>query len=304
MQAASAGSANPQVVVVQPPIYPLVAELMRGTGTPTLLIRPGQDSHHFQLNPSQAEALAKADVIIVADRAMTVNLNKQIQARADKGATVIALTELDGADPLLYRTRNSFTAGKEAKTGFVDPHIWLDPVRMASVMQGVAVRLGKVNMAFQATYLANAKTLASHLREEVHNGVSTILEAARPAATKDIIPYITYHDAYQYFEQRYHLSPVGYVTQRPEEYIGAAAMQGLMESSQSHRVRCLIAESRSPLAKRFALHTEAKIVSLSPERLYSAKDAPTAAWIRNDYDRLLAKTATVFAGCRSGKLGD
>lgn len=300
-QAASAGTVHAKVVVVHPPLFPLVVDIMRGSGSPELLLKPGQDSHHFQLSPSQAGMLANADIIIIADRGLSPSLTKSIQARVDKGATLIALTELRGADALPYRTQNHFTAASESKTGFIDPHLWLDPIRMAAVVGSLAARMGQTNMAYDATYRTNAEMLSLHLRNEVDNGVRTILQAHKASSTKDMIAYITYHDAYQYFEKRYGLAPQGYLTQRPEEYIGAKAMKSLMEAARKTRVRCLIAESHSPLAKRFSIYTQSKTVILSPERLYSAKDAPSASWVRNDYDRLLAKTAHAFSDCIRGK---
>lgn len=300
-QAASAGSARPSILVVHPPLYPLVEAITKGTGTPGLLLGSTQDSHHLQLRPKQAAAIATADIIIIADRGLSTALLKSLQARVDKGAILIAITELDGVDPLPYRTRNGFTKTDEAHEGYIDPHIWLDPVRMAKAVTALAAIMGKYDMANAAAYQMNAQALALHLREDVDNGVRTLLASRPPASKKGKISYITYHDAYQYFEQRYELSPTGYITQRPEEYIGAKAMKTLMEAAREKRVRCLISETQSPLTKRFALYTEATIMLLSPERLYAAKDAPTGSWIRNDYDRLLAKVAHTFGDCIGGK---
>ncbi len=300
-QAASAAPLNARVLVVHPPIYPLVVEIMRGSGTPELLLGRGQDNHHFQLSPSQAEKLSKASMIILADRGLSPALNKKLQEAADKGAKIIALTEFPSAHPLPYRTKNRFTKHEESHQGLVDPHLWLDPIRMAGIVGELAASMGASNPASDATYQHNASTLSYHLSEEVDVGIRNLLAAAKPADTKDVLAYITYHDAYQYFEKRYGLSPTGYITQRPEEYIGAQAMKQLMESAREQKVRCIIAESHSPIAKRFALYTQAKIMMLSPERLYDAKDAPSMPWVRNDYDRLLVKTARIFADCISGK---
>lgn len=300
-QAASAGSAHPKILVVHPPLYPLVEAITKGTGAPELLLSSIQDSHHLQLRPKQAASIASADIIIIADRGLSTALLKTIQARVDKGATLIAITELDGVDPLPYRTQNHFTQHREEHEGYIDPHIWLDPVRMAKAVTALARLMGKRDMANEAVYAMNARALAAHLREDVDKGVRTLMASRPEASKKDIIAYITYHDAYQYFEQRYGLSPTGYITQRPEEYIGAKAMKTLMEAARETQVRCLISETQSPLTKRFALYTESKIMLLSPERLYAAKDAPSVSWIRNDYDRLLAKVAFTFSSCIGGK---
>lgn len=300
-QAASAGTARPSILVVHPPLYPLVEAITKGTGAPKLLLSSTQDSHHLQLRPKQAAAIAAADIIIVADRGLSTALLKPIQARVDKGALLIAITELEGVDPLPYRAYNGFTKTDEAHEGYIDPHIWLDPVRMARAVTALAAIMGTWDMANEATYQMNALALAAHLREEVDSGIRMLLASRSATSKKSAISYITYHDAYQYFEQRYGLSPTGYITQRPEEYIGAKAMKTLMESARDTRVRCLISETQSPLTKRFALYTEARIELLSPERLYAAKDAPSASWVRNDYDRLLIKVAHTFGECIGGK---
>lgn len=301
-QVALAGSVISKVVVIHPPIFPLVEDIMRGTGSPQLLIRSGQDTHHFQMSPSQAKMLAQADIIITVDRGLSASLAKPIQQRVAQGATLIALTELNGANTLPFRTKNHFTHEHEHNHGFIDPHIWLDPVRMASIVKQLAVKMGEAHMMHDATYRANAEKLALRLREEVDNGIRNILASKRPAPKSETLAYITYHDAYQYFEKRYNLSPQGYLAQRPEEYIGAKAMKLLMESARKTKVRCLIAESKGPMAVRFSIYTHAKIMVHSPERLYDAKDAPSAPWVRNDYDRLLAKTARVFADCIGGDI--
>lgn len=318
-QAATAGALRNNVVVIQPPIFPLVQQVMKGAANPTLLLKGGQDSHDFQLSPSQAKVLSDADIIITVDRGLSAVLAKPIRERVAKGAVVIALTELSGADPLPYRKQNRFTetasahashedghedthADAHAHSGVIDPHIWLDPVRMANLMPALARALGNAMPAYEATFAHNAELLADHLRDDVTFAIQTMLHAKPDSRDKDILAYITYHDAYHYFEQRFKLSPHGFITQMPEEYIGTAAMKKLMESARIKQVRCIIAESPNSLAKRFAIYTNAKIIQHSPEQLYTAKDAPAAIWIKNDYDRLLARTAKVFAECLSGSV--
>jgi len=55
-----------------------------------------------------------------------------------------------------------------------------------------------------------------------------------------LFPYIVFHDAYQYFEERYDLSPAGSVTANPEVRPGARRVADLKQASDS--AVCVFAE--------------------------------------------------------------
>jgi len=322
-QAASAQTPMQKVLVFPAPILPIVEAVTQGVATPQSLSNSRTDAHTMLVTHSMAQALAEADVIVVADRGMSTALMRAIAKRAPKDVAVIALTELAGAEPAPYGSTNSYTEhvsledapsvwkpsafDKPKKVahvhdgGSIDPHIWLDPIRMAAVAHSLAEALAELQPGYADTFRYNADQLALHLENEVDPAIRTMLVQASAHDKDGEIPYITYHDAFRYFSQRYDLSPTGYITQRPEEYVGAASMKALIEASKSTKVRCLITESESSLAKRIATRTEAKIIPLNVERVYSAKEGATAPWIRNDYDRLLAKVAETFAQCMSGE---
>jgi zinc transport system substrate-binding protein len=297
---ASAGI--PNVVVTLPAIFPLVEATMRSAGKPRLLTQANQDPHTMHLTPRQAEMLQDADILIIGDRGMNAPMLRRIQKSARRNLTIIALTELPGADPKPYRTTNAYGGHTRRGGGGLDPHVWLDPLRMSKMLPALAARLGVAMPYAEETLRLNAENLSLHLRDTVHPALKDIFANITPAQTPDLLPYITYHDAFHYFETRYGLASYGFVVQAPEEHLGAAAMQSLLEASRSQRVHCLIAEGKSPLVTRLQLTAEAKLVLLSPERAYGAKEAPSLPWALNDYDRLLGKTAKTFAGCVEGKL--
>ena len=54
----------PAVVTDMPPIQSLVAQVMGDLGQPLVLLEPGSSPHSFQLRPSQAAAIAEADLIV------------------------------------------------------------------------------------------------------------------------------------------------------------------------------------------------------------------------------------------------
>lgn len=55
-------------------------------------------------------------------------------------------------------------------------------------------------------------------------------------------PYVTFHDAYQYFETRFGLDYHGSVTVSPEVQPGAASLRELREEISEHSIACVFSE--------------------------------------------------------------
>ncbi len=330
-QAPRAGELMPNVLVTVPAMKPYVDELLSGIAESKNLLRAGQDAHHFSLSSSQRAALASADVIIVADREMNPFLNKLLDAEAKRGAKIIALTALPGAEPLAFAKENPWleAAKKEAATQVktddndghehhphddhthadektsdavipLDPHLWLDPIRMANMASPLAEAIATTSPNHRGTLQTNATKLSAHLRTEVDPAIRHLLaqKTHREAtSSKPVIPFITYHAAYQYFMKRYGLEHRGELFQRPEDYLGARTLRDIIAQSGKVKINCLISETQGPLVTRIAKNSGANVIVLSPEEALPQSAVTSASWVRNDYDRMLQKTAESFAGC-------
>lgn len=289
-------------MVTVPALQPYLDELMRGIGHSELLLRPGQDAHSFTLSPSQREKLDKAEIILVADRKMSVMLEKLLATEEKRGAKVIALTSFPEAQTLPYAPNPWAEEGddEEGQPGDPDPHLWLDPVRMADLALPLADAIAKASPANRAQLEANAKTLSEHLKKVVDPALRKMIEGAprhRSMSARKMVPFITYHAAYQYFMKRYGLDNGGEIIQRPEDYMGAKTLHTAVKHAETYAIRCVITESDAPLVRRIATASEARIVILSPEATYTSEDVVPLDWPQNDYDRLLLKTAQSFADC-------
>lgn len=336
-QAAIAGGLFPKVVVTVAPLKPYVDEVMRGYGESQSLLRPNQDAHEFALAPSQAEMLETADIIIVPDLEMSPMLKRLL---AKKKVRVIELSRLEGANPLPYAAENPWLeamkaneknktnkdrhlkagaahsehkhdhdddhdhdASKKSATNKLplnDPHLWLDPERMAAVAVPLARAMAETSPEARTTYAANANQLAKHLRNEVIPNLQRMLSTLphmKDAVGNPQIPFITYHAAYQYFLERFGLTNYGQLTIQPENKMGAQTKATMLSGAESVRVRCLIGEQKSVLMERIAKATDAKIIILSPEQLVARTEVDTLDWIKNDYDRFIYKTVKAFGGC-------
>lgn len=318
-QASYAGELFPKVVVTVPAVTPYVNTLLDGITQAQDLLRPGQDAHSFSLNSRQRDMLHQADVIILADRSMTPFLDKLLATEAKRGATIVALSDLKEAEALPYISDNPWLSVAKAKAGVgesheedeekpqprdgkaaTDPHVWLDPVRMAALAHPLAEAIAQRSPTHRVQLLQNAEREAEHLRQEVDPALGALLI---PRTTKDrtdekpVIPFITYHAAYQYFMARYRLKNGGDITQRPEEYFGARDLRNRIARAAQLSIRCVISESASPLVQRIAKASGARVITLSPETPVTPTDITSAPWAQNDYDRLLQKTAESFGEC-------
>lgn len=316
-QAAIAGELFPKVVVAPAPLKPYVDEILKGHGESQSLLRPGQEAHEVVLSPSQAQMLAQADVVIVPDLSMSPVLARMIAK--NKRLKVIELTRLQGASPLPYMAENPWLSAQKEKAAShdehahqheeheehaehaaTDPHLWLDPGRMAALAPALADAIATAVPEAKSTLAANAGELAHHLAREVMPPLRDMLKrevTVTTAVGKPVIPFITYHAAYQYFLAQFGLTYQGEITQRPEESMGAKTSATMQNAASTVRIRCLIGEVETPLMKRIAANSGARIILLSPEQLPERKDVDALEWMKNDYDRFLYTTAKAFAGC-------
>jgi len=302
------------------PLKPYVDEVLRGHGESQSLLRPGQGAHDFALAPTQAAMLNDADIVIVPDLDMSPMLKRLLAKK--KNVTVIELSSLEGANPMPYPEANPWLDAlktKEAKEApkhhednhdhahhgddkkpINDPHLWLDPERMAAISLHLAHAIAEASPEARPTLDHNARQLSVHLRNEVIPALRTLLDRTPrtlDAVGKDQIPFITYHAAYQYFLSRFGLTHHGEITKRPQEMRGAKTSAAVLRGAENIRVRCLIGEEKNNLMQRIATLTEARIIILSPEQLVDRKDLDALDWIKSDYDRFIYKTAKTFANC-------
>lgn len=81
---AAAWSDTPRIVTDVPPVHSLAARVMEGVGTPDLLVDGATSPHDFAMRPSQAAALAEADLVIWVGAALTPALAGSLSALADR----------------------------------------------------------------------------------------------------------------------------------------------------------------------------------------------------------------------------
>lgn len=268
--------AAPQVVTDFAPVQSLVMQVMGDLGTPTMLLPVGGDPHDFQLRPSQAAALDKADVVFWIGPELTPALDKAIGALGDKALSV----------PLLHKggghTRD-FSDGAG-----VDPHAWLDPTNAEAWLGTIAVVLGKVDPPNAATYAANAVAAEAKLVTLD----KTLKAELAPAAGK---PLIEFHDAFGYFADHYGLDVVATIELGDATTPSAGRLAEIRQTALASHAVCAFPEAgRDPaFLKVVAEGTDLKIGAPQDPEAALSSDEPTPGL----YASLLTHLAQTVVDC-------
>lgn len=290
-----AASAAPAVVVTIKPLHSLVAFVLRDVASPALLIPAAGSPHGFALRPSQARELQEADAIFWVGPGLERFLVRPLETLPRRARIVALLPAVSG---IPYRAGAVWSGKSEGHDGHAhghrhdddrtDPHFWLDPVRAKAVIPEIVRVLAEIDGANAARYEANGKALANGL-DRLHARIDATLAPVRD------VPYLVFHDAYQYLEARYRLTAVGAVALDPEIPPGARHLAGIRRRAVQGGVRCLFGEPQfSPsLLKTVARESAVRVATLDPLGV-SIEAGPDA------YFRIMEAMADSLAACLGG----
>ena len=108
----SAGLAHaevPRVATDIAPVHSLVSMVMQGAGSPDLIIPPGASPHSYAMRPSEARAVAKADLVVWVGPSLAPWLEEPMSSLA-QGAERLTLQQVEGIRLLTNRSGVAFEA--------------------------------------------------------------------------------------------------------------------------------------------------------------------------------------------------
>lgn len=256
---ATAAAAAPRVATDIAPVHSLVTQVMAGVDTPTLVIQRGASPHNYSLRPSEAGALEEADVVFWVGSSLTPWLTGALDNLA-ADARDVALLDAEGTQRRGFRERVLAADGHDdhgdhdgheghgshesnddhdGHAGHdhagVDPHAWLDPVNARYWLGVIAGTLAAEDPANAGQYRANAEAAQARL-DDLTAGMRATLEPVSD------VPFIVFHDAYQYFEHRFGLNTVGAISLSDASDPGPAHLDRIRSVVREHEVQCVFAE--------------------------------------------------------------
>jgi zinc transport system substrate-binding protein len=161
------------------------------------LTKPGAEPHDLELTPRQVIDVGEASLAFYV---------KGVQPAVDKAVREHAKRHSLDAESLVTTLP---APQDESHDGAADPHLWLDPVRFATVATALGERLARLDSANAAAYRSRAAQVVARL----HALDGEFATGLRTCARRDIV---TGHSAFGYLAARYGLRQVGVSGLDPE----------------------------------------------------------------------------------------
>ena len=298
----SIAKAEIKVVTSIKPVQSLVSYVMDGVGKPDIIVDGYNSPHNFSLKPSHAKMIEKANLIIWVGEDLETFLEKPLK-NISKDAVNVEIMDLKGIKKLKFREKNIFEkhddhghkehGHKEKKHddhsheghahGDHDPHVWLDPMNAKIIVKEIENQLVKLDPDNSSKYKANSKKAQSELDNLTKNIKKDLKKDLR---------FVVFHDAYQYFENRFGIKVLGALTVNPDVLPGAEQLSEIREVIKHEKVNCLFSEPQfnPAIIKSIAKDTKIKIGVLDPLGATINKG-------KGMYTELLSNMYSTFKGC-------
>ena len=248
--------------------FSIIADLVRQIGGPrvqvTTLVGADQDMHAFQPRPSDAQAIAAADLFVINGLDFETWAERLAAAAGYKKPGIVATR---GIRPL--------PAGSAHGQGSLDPHAWQDATNVKLYAANIRDGLITADPAGADDYRRNATALLARL-----DALDADIKAAFrpiPRASRKIV---TSHDAFRYYGDAYDVdfrAPLGLSGDAEPSAQEFAALIGQI---RREGIRALFLENtaRSPLLQQIARETGVRIGGTLYSDALSAADGPAASY--------------------------
>jgi zinc/manganese transport system substrate-binding protein len=209
----SASTDKPRVIATTTILGDLVSQVAGDSVEVEVLMPPGADPHEFEASVAQAARIRSASLVVANGLGLEERLEGTLEAASADGVTVYEVgPELD-PQPMEEESGEHAEAEAEAGAepeghghGEFDPHVWLDPDRMAMAAGLVATQLADATGLDPAPFQERA---ARYAADAIAAGQEA--DAILAAVPADQRLLVTNHDALGYFARRFNLTVLGTV---------------------------------------------------------------------------------------------
>ncbi|WP_198156461.1 metal ABC transporter substrate-binding protein [Thermobifida cellulosilytica] len=160
------GASGTQVVTSVYPLEWLASRIGGEAVTVTNLAEAGTDPHELELSPRQIGAIGDADVVLHIGGMQPAIDEAVSQHAADRSLDAAEVVDLLPAPELeLDEHEEDHGEHGEEEHGGLDPHLWLDPERMAVLAEALTDRLGEADPEHADVYRENRDAVTAELAD-------------------------------------------------------------------------------------------------------------------------------------------
>jgi zinc transport system substrate-binding protein len=199
--------------------FSTLGALIKAVGGPyvevTNLVPVGASPEDYQPTPQDIETLHNARVLIENGGGMEAWLERTIEnAKNDDMRRLVLIDEMPVRDG--------------------NPHLWMDPILAKRYVEKIAVALGGADPAHRAYYAQRARAYERELdvlARQVGAKIATIPPSHRAM--------IVFHNAWQYYDDRFGLRTVGVVELSPGQDPSPRYIADLVKTARANHVRAV-----------------------------------------------------------------
>jgi len=240
------------VVTTVSPITNIVQNIAGDRVDVTGIVPEGTNSHTFEPAPSDAQAMAEADVVFINGLHLEEPTRELADSNVREGVEIVQLGDLT-ITPEEYIFDFSFPQDN----GDPNPHLWTNPPYAQRYAEIVKDRLSELDPENAAFFEANYEAFGERL---------TALDLAAREVTETVPPanrkLLTYHDSFPYFAREYGWIVIGAI--QPSDFAEPTAQEvaGLIDQIREQQVPAIFGSEvfASPVLEQIAAETGAEYI--------------------------------------------
>ena len=246
------------IVVTYSVLGAVVKELVGDKANVTVSIPNGLDPHEWEPSAKDIEAVNKADLVVQNGLGLEGGMGKTLELAKTNGVKFFT-----ASDYIIIRHVGAGegipTGDPDQTVGAPDPHLWMDPAAMKSIVTALA---GELKNDFDMDVSSEAQSLNARL-DTLDSEIKQMVAAVPPENRK----LVTGHESMGYFAARYGFTLVGVIipSLTTQAEVSAADLAALKKTIAVSKVKVVFTELGTPpaVADTIASETGIKVVQLS-----------------------------------------
>jgi ABC-type Zn uptake system ZnuABC Zn-binding protein ZnuA len=170
------------------------------------LVPPGADPHGHEPRPSDAVAIAEAELVVKSGGDLDEWLDELIENAGGEATELTLLDSVEAIEGGHAHEEDEAHAEEEAHGDDIDPHWWQDPRNTILAVEAIRDALADADPDGRRAYASNARAYIADLRA-LDEQIERCIQLVPPGKRK----LVTTHDSLGYFAERYDVEVIGSV---------------------------------------------------------------------------------------------
>lgn len=257
LSACSGGGAGtddgrPRVVTTVSPITNIVQNIAGTRAEVTGIVPEGTNSHTFEPAPSDAAAMAEADIVFMNGLHLEEPTRELADANVADGVEIVEL-----GDRTITPDEYIFDFSFPEEAGDPNPHLWTNPPYADRYAEIVKDELSELDPANARFYGANYEALSDRIDE-----LSALARDVTVTVPPENRKLLTYHDSFPYFAREFGWEVIGAI--QPSDFSEPTAQEvaSLIDQIRAEQVPAIFGSEvfASPVLEQIAAETGATYI--------------------------------------------